>query len=562
MKLRFKNWRTNIVLLLIIIFGAAIISRLFFLQILERKLFSAQALGQQVGFSTVTGARGQIYCSGSGEVKSLAINKDSWTISASLKDIPDKEVFAKTLSENINQTKDQIISEISSHDNYAVIEKDVSQEQADKIKNLNLKGLSLEKATERYYPQGQFAPQVLGFLGGESSGQYGIEGYYDDVLKGKTGVQEEQTGFSSVFSSAGEASLDGSDIYLTIDYNIQLQAESLLRQAKDNLDIESGQIIVLKPDTGKILAMANYPNFDLNQYSKESDLAIFQNSAVQKLFEPGSIMKPFTMASALNEGKITPETTYVDTGVVKFGTKTIHNYGNEVYGKQTMTGVLENSINTGAIFAEQQMDHKLFFSYLDKFGFFEKTGIDLQGEVYSHNDLLKNGQDMEYATASFGQGIELTPLQIARAFCALANGGKLVKPYIVEKIVNGNDESYTKPEISDPIVSKQTISQLIPMMINVIDGGLPRQKITGYYIAGKTGTAQIPLTNSKGYDPNKTIQSFVGFAPALNPQFLILVKLDNPRASKSALSSVPVFRDLAQYIINYWKIPPDYDINK
>jgi cell division protein FtsI (penicillin-binding protein 3)/stage V sporulation protein D (sporulation-specific penicillin-binding protein) len=283
-------------------------------------------------------------------------------------------------------------------------------------------------------------------------------------------------------------------------------------------------------------------------------------------------MKPFTMAAALNEGKIAPDTTYVDTGVVKIGPNTVHNFANEKYGTQTMTQVLESSINTGAVFAEQKLDHKTFLDYLDRFGFDEKTGIDLQGEVYSHNTLLRNGPDFNFATAAFGQGIELTPLQVARGFCAIANGGKLVKPYIVEKIgvprgalgVEGADEIYTKQEISSPIISQQTDSQLNIMLINVVDKGFNGvAKIPGYYLAGKTGTAQVPLKNGKGYEAdNITIQSFVGYGPAFNPQFLIMVKLDSPKVPKSALSAVPVFKELAQYIINYWKIPPDYDATK
>lgn len=552
--------------------GAAIISRLFFLQILERKLFQAQALGQQTEFNNVTGSRGQIFCQNSqetkggessGEVKSLAINKDSWTISANPSDISNKENFADVLSKNISQAKDQIISELNAQDSYVVLEKGLSSDELDKIKALNLKGMSWQNVPDRFYPQGQMASQTIGFLGGEGAGQYGVEGYYDDILKGKSGVQEQKSGLGSILSNDKQESLDGSDIYLTIDYNIQFQAEELLKKEQKKDDIESGQIIVMKPDTGKILAMVNFPNFDLNQYSKEDNLGIFQNGATQKLFEPGSIMKPFTMAAALNEGKITPDTTYVDTGSVTFGSQTIHNFANEKYGKQTMTQVLESSINTGAVYAEQQISHKTFLDYMDRFGFFTKTGVDLQGETYSHNDLLKTGPDIEFATASFGQGIELTPLQIARGFCAIANGGKLVKPYIVEKIVSGSDEADTKPEISEPIVSQQTISQLTSMLINVADKGFNGvAKIPGYYLAGKTGTAQVPLKNGKGYEPDKTIQSFVGYGPAFNPQFLILIKLDNPKVPKSALSAVPVFKELAQYIINYWKIPPDYDTSR
>lgn len=570
---RFPNWRTSAILIVVIIIGAAITSRLFFLQILERKMYGAQALGQQTVFNTTTGSRGQIFCRSwqetkgtypSGEIKSLAINKDSWLISVDPNDISDKDFFAESLSAILSQTKEEIILKLSVQAPYVIIEKGVSTTDLDRIKELGLRGLAWQNDPKRFYPQGEMMGATVGFLGGSGSGQYGLEGYYDEILEGKFGILEERSGLDSIFSNSGQISLNGSDIYLTIDYNIQFQAEQLLKQQKIKNDIDSGQIIVLKPDTGKILALANFPNFDPNNYSKERDLSIFQNSAVQKLFEPGSIMKPFTMAAALNEGKITPDTTYVDTGTVSFGTKTIHNFNNEIYGEKTMTEVLENSINTGAVFAQDQLDHKTFFKYIDRFGFTAKTGIDLQGEVYSRNEVLaNNGPDMNYATASFGQGIELTPIQIARGFSAIANGGKLVKPYIVEKIVSGPDESYTKSEISSPILTQQTVSQLNSMLISVVDNGFNSvAKIPGYYLAGKTGTAQVPLINGKGYEPDKTIQSFVGYGPALDPQFLILVKLDNPKVSKSSLSAVPVFKELAQYIINYWHIPPDYEVDK
>jgi len=569
-KRNYRNWRLNFVLILFLILGAAIISRLFFLQILDHKLYQAQALGQQAGFASVVGTRGQIYCensqqakgsTASGESKSLAINKEEWTISASLNEIEDKSTFAQTLSQNIDMTKDEILLALNDQDSYAIIKKGITNEQLEKLKALNLKGLSWQGESKRYYPQGELASSVLGFLGGEDVGQYGIEGYYEDILKGKSGIKEEKKGLDLIFSADDEISLDGSDIYLTIDYNIQFETESLLKEAKERFNIDSGQIIVIKPDTGKILAMANYPFFNSNEYSKVTDMDIFQNGSVQKLFEPGSIMKPFTMAAALNEGKITPDTTYVDTGFLSFGTKTIHNFDNKVYGKQTMTQVLESSINTGAVYAQDQLSHEVYLNYIDKFGFTKKTGIDLQGEVYSRNEtLMNNAPDMNVATSAFGQGIELTPMQIVKGFCALANGGKLVKPYIVEKISNSTNEIYTEPEISEQIISKQTTSQLTKMLVSVVDNGFNKvAKIPGYYLAGKTGTAQVPLTTGKGYDENKTIQSFIGFGPAYNPQFLVLVKLDNPKVSKSSLSAVPIFKELAQYIINYWQIPPDYD---
>lgn len=568
-----KNWRVNLIFIFILIFGAAIISRLFFLQIMNHKLYQAQALGQQTGFSKVQGVRGEIFfensqenkgVKGSGEIKSLAINKEEWTVSATPNEINDESYFAETLAQTLGDaTKEQMLSKLESSDSYVVIKKDLSADELEKFKALNLEGLHWQNEPGRYYPQERLASQLSGFVGGDVTGQYGVEGYYEDTLKGKTGIKEEKKGLSSIFFDDSQESLDGADIYLTIDYNIQFQAESLLSKAIEDLGADSGQIIVMKPDSGRVLAMANFPSFNPNQYSKEKNLDIFQNTAVQKLYEPGSVMKPFTMSIALNEGKITPDTTFVDEGFVTIGPDTIRNFDKKKYGLQTMTQVLENSVNTGAVFVSQLIPRDIYLDYFDKFGFAKKTGIDLQAEAYSRNENLKKGINMEFATASFGQGIELTPIQLASGFCALANGGKLVRPYVVEKIIDGSDEIYAKPQLSSQIISQQTISQLTPMLVSVVEKGFGSgAKIQGYYLAGKTGTAQIPLKNAKGYDPNKTIQSFIGFGPAFNPQFLILVKMDNPKVSSSSLSAVPVFKKLAQYIINYWQIPPDYDASK
>lgn len=561
------------ILAVIVICGAAIICRLFYLQVVTHKYWQSLDLGQQAGSgSSEIGSRGEIYCDNSqeskgvkssGEFKSLAINKEEWTISAQVPEIADKEFFARILSQATGIAKEDVLEKLNSPSPYVVIAKGISKEKLDELKKINLAGLKWEGSSKRYYPQGEFAADVIGFLGGEGIGQYGTEGYYEDDLKGSFGIKASE-GLGMLFSVGQEESLDGSDIYLTIDYNIQYEAELLLKQAKEKYNIDSGQIIVVRPDTGKVLAMAGYPSFNPNNYSNVQDMDIFQNASVQKLFEPGSIMKPFTMAIALNEGKITPETTYVDTGEVTLSKETVHNFDNKIYGRQTMTQVLENSINTGAVFASQQVSRKTFLNYLKKFGFTEKTGIDLQGEVYSRNDnvMADSAPDINIATSSFGQGIEITPMQMVRAFSALANGGKLVRPYITEKIVTGSSEAYTQPEFSAQIISKDSLAKLTSMLVSVVDNGFNKvAKIPGYYIAGKTGTAQVAKENGKGYDQDKTIQSFIGFGPAYNPQFLVLVKLDNPKVSKSSLSAVPIFKQLAQYIINYWQIPPDYQPN-
>jgi cell division protein FtsI (penicillin-binding protein 3)/stage V sporulation protein D (sporulation-specific penicillin-binding protein) len=227
-----------------------------------------------------------------------------------------------------------------------------------------------------------------------------------------------------------------------------------------------------------------------------------------------------------------------------------------------MTEVLEKSINTGAVFAEEKLGHDSFLRYLDKFGFFKLTGIDLQ-EVYSENREFKKGYAINFATASFGQGIEMTPIQLIRAYSAVANGGKLVRPYVVKKIINGEEVSEVAPKIEeDSVISPKTAAQLTAMLVSVVENGFAKSaRIPGYYVAGKTGTAQISFAalevEKKGYS-DKTWQSFVGFVPAFNPEFIILVKLNNPKTKTAEYSAAPIFQDLAKHIVDYYQIPPDY----
>ncbi len=562
-----NRWRLPLFFVILCIVAATIIGRLFYVQIINRKFYQAQALGQQNRFKEIQGVRGQVYFGNSKDnhgnqnspdAKTLAINKDKWLVAAVPQNIKNKTNFSTLLSENIGVSEDAILSKLEKSDSYVIIKKDLSDAQVSALKNLSLEGLLLENTPGRYYPQQTMASQLIGFLGGDNTGQYGIEGYYNDILQGKQGISEEKRGLN-IINSRDRADLNGSDLYLTIDYNIQFQVEQLLAQERKKDDIDSGQIIVMKPDTGRILALANFPAFNVNDYSKEADLSIFQNSAIQKLFEPGSVFKAFSMAMALQEGKITPDSTFTDTGVVKIGPDTVYNFNHEKYGQQTMSGILEKSINTGAVYLSQLLSHQTFIDYLQKFGFNDKTGIDVQGEVSSQNALLKNGSPFGFATASFGQGIGMTPIQLIRAFGVFANNGKMVKPYVVEKITQGGESEVVRPQVSDQIISLQTASQVNQMLISVVEKGYgDGARIPGYYLAGKTGTAQVPIPGQKGYDQNKTIQSFVGYGPALNPQFIILVKLDNPKVPKSALSAVPIFKKLAQYIIDYWQIPPDY----
>jgi len=555
-----KRWRINLIFILIVLFGAAIIGRLIYIQIIKYDFYKAMAQGQQKVFQLLKGDRGEIFFS-KGEI--LATNVKGKYLFVYPQEIEEKEETAKILSQILNLEEAVLLEKLQGDSLFEKIKSSLTKDEEQALKEMNLPGIYLKETIFRKYPQGTMSSQTLGFLGGEGKGQYGIEGFYDSILQGKEEIQEKEWGIAKYFFSGTAESTKGADIFLTIDYNIQFMAEKLLEKAKENLNIEAGQIIVIDPNSGKILALANFPNFDPNHYS-EIDFELFQNPSIQKLFEPGSAFKPITMAAALNHGKITPKTTYIDTGKVKIGKYTIANYNEKVWGERTMTEVLEKSINTGAVFVEKQLGHDVFLEYIDKFGIFEPTGIDLQGEIFSENTEFKKGYEINFATASFGQGIEMTPIQLVRAFCVIANGGKLVKPYLVEKTIERSTITETKPEISsEQIISQKTASQLTAMLISVIENGFAKEaRVPGYYVAGKTGTAQIPWStlgiNKKGYSED-TWQSFIGFAPAFSPQFLILIKLDKPETKTAEYSAVPIFGELAKYIINYYQIPPDYE---
>ncbi len=530
-----QHWRVNLILAIIFLFGVTIIGRLFFIQVLQGDFYKALSQGYTVE-EEIEAERGEVFFRNE---EPLAINKDWFLVFASSRKVEEKEETAEKLAKALNLNKDSILEKLEKDNLYEIIKKQLVDEEIIKIKELSLAGIHLEKKSGRYYPQENLASQVIGFLDANKNGQYGIEGSYDEALR-------------------GDRKNPGQDLILTIDYSIQFIAEKLLAEAQEDLDIESGEIIVIEPNSGKILALANFPNFNPNQYSEITDLDVFQNSATQKIFEPGSVFKPITFAAALNEGKITPLTTYLDLGVVEFDGWPIYNYEHRTYpGDITMTEVLEKSINTGAVFVEQQLGRELFFEYIEKFGFFEKTKIDLQETIPENKEFhegRRQGREINFATVAYGQGIEMTPIQLVRAYSVIANGGKLVTPYIVE----------TEPNIEDDLViSPKTASQLTAMLVSVVENGFAKSaQIPGYYVAGKTGTAQISFAALEiaklGYS-DKTWQSFIGFAPAFNPRFLILVKLNNPKTKTAEYSAVPIFHTLAKQIIDYYQIPPDYE---
>jgi cell division protein FtsI (penicillin-binding protein 3)/stage V sporulation protein D (sporulation-specific penicillin-binding protein) len=539
--------RFYLIFAVILLCGIAVTVRLFFLQIQEGDLYRARAQGQQESLREVHGDRGRIFFNGH---EYLATNEWRNLLYFSPDEILSDPELVDFMVDLIGQSPEELSGT-------GTVRWIIDDQQANAVRQLNHPLLNrIEEKMFRFYPQNEMAAHVVGFLGGYQIGQYGLEEYYEMYLQGESGLTRRFN-----FLNLDQPYLDfepdcGSDLYLTLDYNIQFQAEQLLRQAKEDWGITGGTIIVSEPKTGRILALANYPSYNPNSYGQE-EMVRFLNPATQSLFEPGSIFKVVTMAAGLNEEKVTPETTYYDSGSVSVGGPPIYNYRQRVWGEQTMMEVLNKSINTGSVFVQQELGRDLFLEYVERFGFTRPTGIDLAGEEFSTNQTLRRGYARDLATASFGQGIATTPIQLVTAINAIANDGVMMKPFLVDRRVDSQGQiHYTEPEELGTVVSPRAAAQTTLMMVDVVGEGYGSlAQIKNYLVAGKTGTAQVPKVGG-GY-LEETIHGFFGYAPALDPAFSILIKLDAPSAINSSESAAPIFKELGQYILSYYQIPPD-----
>lgn len=568
MRNKFFDWRIHALFFLFISVGVILILRLFQLQVAQYAFYKAVADDQRGINLKLSAERGKIFVQDKkGEAQPVALNKDWSLVYAIPKEIENPEEAASAVSAVLGVPREDILKRLKKeNDPYEPLARKVSDETAEQIKKLGVRGIGIASESGRFYPFGVLASQVLGFFGPEGdkkAGRYGVEKIFNEELEGTQGeLRGEKDGFGYIISTIKkfiEPAKDGADIYLTIDPNIQFAAEEKIKKAIERWSAEAGSVIVMEPATGKILALANFPTFNPNEYSKEKEPKVFSNAAIQEVFEPGSVFKPFTMAAGLDTKALSPSTVYTDEGEVKIGGYTIRNFNNRAFGKRTMTEVLENSLNTGAVFAQRAAGKSVFKNYVKAFGFGEKTGVDLPFETAGNILNLDSGREINYATASFGQGISATPLELITAISAIANDGKLMKPHIVDKIVSKDGaELKIVPEIVRQAISPLAANQLTAMLVSVVRNGFDKARISGYFIAGKTGTAQIPDLENGGYLDGVFIHTFVGYAPAFNPRFAILLKIDKPKGITFAADSLsPIFKELTEYILNYYEIPPD-----
>ncbi len=557
----------------IVLLGLAVVAgRLFVLEVIEHGFYEALAENQHGLFETFYPERGTIYLT---DMKSpdgrfpAAVNKDVWLVYADPRSIANPIAEATQLAPLLELDEKELADKLGQKSSaYQPLTHKVTEDVAVRIRELKLAGIGFAREQVRVYPDSPEGAQTIGFVGSDENGnrvgRYGVEGYWNPQLSGETGFMTmEKDPFGRLIGSATRdlrPARDGDDLTLSIDRMIQHVACSKLREAVKLHGATGGSVVVMRPKTGAILAMCGYPDFDANAYSSVTDMSLFNNPAIFTPYEPGSIFKPITMAAAIDAGKVAPNTTYDDEGSVVIGPYTIKNSDGKANGIQTMTQVLEKSLNTGAIFAVRLLGPESFQKYVEDFGFGQMTGVDLDTEASGNIDSLAKRGEIWSATGSFGQGISATTLQMAAAFSALANGGKLVKPYVVESVRHPDGTvQETEPVAVRQVITKRAATLVSGMLVKVVENGHGKKAgVPGYWVAGKTGTAQIPAKDGQGYEKDVTIGSFAGFAPVDDPAFVMVVRIDRPQDTPWAeTSAAPLFGEIAKFLLQYMEIPPD-----
>lgn len=553
----------------IAILGVAfiIVSKLYFLQIVKHDDFVLYADKQYSKPSNAIFNRGSIFF----ETKdrrliSAATLKTGFTVAINPKLLSrEEEVYAKLNAIIPLEKEDFFMKAMKKNDPYEEIAKRVKEEDGKKIEELKIPGVRLYKEQWRYYPGGREASQVLGFVafkGDELAGRYGLERFYEETLS-RSGSDLYANFFVEIFSNIKKTlSHKGEgDLVSTIEPVVLAHlTESVSKIQEKWSSAETGGII-MDPMTGEIVAMASVPNFDLNNFKNETDPAIFRNPLIEEVREMGSIVKPLTVAAGLDAKVISRDSTFFDKGSVTLDTETIYNFDKKARGQVSMQTALSKSLNTGMVYIFERLGKEKFRDYMMKFGLGEKTFIDLPNEGQNLVTNLQSPRDIEYATASFGQGIALSPISITRALATLGNGGKLVVPHLVKRINyrTGLHEDLQKEPIRD-VITPETSAEISRMLVEVVDTALldGKAKNPHYSVAAKTGTAQIANPSGGGYYEDRYLHSFFGYFPAFKPRFIVFLYTVHPKGVTYASHTLTdPFLDISKFLINYYEIPPD-----
>lgn len=563
----FKS-RIRFVSVCVFLFAAILISKLFFVQIIHKNLYLEKADKQ---YSTPAGNilnRGSIFFTKrDGSVVAAGAMMSGFKIAIKPKDVKDPEGLYNQLAPYLKMDHDTFISKASkANDPYEEVATHLTKEDVDAVSKLAIPQVSIYKEKWRFYPGGSLASQTLGFIsykGDDLTGQYGLERFYNKTLS-KPKDQSYVNFFAEVFSNIHDtiSGEENGDIVTTIEPSVQQTLESEMKKTFENWNADEAGGIIMDPNTGEIYAIAGVPDFNLNEFGKVENQKLYRNPLVENVFEFGSVIKPLVMSGAIDMGVVTPETSYYDSGSIIIDKKQIFNFDKKGRGAgTTMQHVLDESLNTGMVFVENKMGHDAFRSYMKNYGIGEKTGIDIPNETSGLIKNLESPRDIEYATAAFGQGIAVTPIEAIRAFASLANGGNLVVPHLVSQIRydNGLSKQINYPPVKTNLLKKETTDTITRMLVHVFESyGKGSYKIEHYSVATKTGTAQVAKESGGGYYADEHMHSFFGYFPAYQPKFIVFLFLKNPKNINYASQTlIPPFVNITKFLLNYYDVPPD-----
>ena len=562
-----SRWRLRLMALVLVGLATVLVLRLAQVQIVDHERYAAAARENHLSKQTVQGPRGAIldrnglpFVTGV-ETFDIHIDRQAWEL-----DSTNERLAVERLAVLLGVSPEQVrtIADAGPERN-ALLATHVPYVLGEAIISEGLPGVKITPSGVRRYSEGSLASQLLGFVGRDGEGLSGVEFEFESLLRGDPGsvvVERDGAGNPIPFGQRTvKPPAPGADIVLTIDRNLQRLAEAELERALEDTGARGGTILIMDPHTGDLLAVASAPSFDVSTLDLNDpnlDPSLFRNRVATDIYEPGSVFKVVTMAGAIDARVVTPTTTFNDTGAIAIGTRTIRNFDLSFHGRQTMTQVLQRSLNTGSTWVAQQLGPTLFYDYVHRFGFGEATSSGFSSEA---TGLLKEPgnlfwSEVDLATNSFGQGISVTPLQIVRAYSAIANGGRLVQPRIVRALITEDGVSEFAPRWGHRVISEESAGTMRFMMQAVVDGvlGHPAQAI-GWPIAGKSGTSDV-VENGK-YIEGEAIASFAGFAPADDPRVVLLVKLDRPQGEIfGGVVAAPVFSRLMSQVLPYLGVPP------
>lgn len=549
--------KTKLLFIFFLILYLGIVVKLFYIQIISPFKVDKE---QYLKTIKLLPERGKIY-----DINKtpLVLNQNSYLVYIEPKKITDKLKLTKFLSQTLEMDEASLSAKIDDKKDWISIISGIDEEKKKQIENLKIAGIGFNREMKRFYPEASLSAHLLGFVGkdkeGENIGYYGLEGFYDKDLAGLPGLMDSERDIAGRPIFLGiqnkiEAE-NGRDLILTIDKTVQEIAKKRLMAGIEKFQAKQGCVIIADPYTMAILSLVCMPDYDVDSYYKFSE-NYFKNPAISEVYEPGSIFKPLIMAAALEEKKIKPQDIYNEKGPVQINEYQIKTWNDKYEGKVSMTRILEKSSNVGMVYIGEKLGKDKIYQYLEKYGLNDQTGIDLQGEISSYLRPKKDWYPIDYATVTFGQGIALTPIQMIRAFAAIINGGKLMKPYVVDKIVYQNKETKIQPKQERKIMSEYTSEIIKKMLVSTVENAeaiwdRPKE----YLIGGKTGTAQIAIKGH--YDPSLTNASFIGFAPADKPKFIVLVILKEPKTSPwGSETAAPIFFEIVKDLIVYYNITP------